>query len=59
MNAAQDFVDMLNMKEMPQFGYVRRNDRCEWPNIFTGCWESREKWDSPLVSTGEKLKGNT
>ncbi len=54
-NGAQDFVNALNAKLMPQFGYVFRNGRWEWPNQLTKFWEARSRWNDPLVSTGERI----
>ncbi len=55
MSDAQRFVNALNAKIMPQFGYVFRNDRWEWPNRLTKSWEAREVWSGPLVATGEMI----
>lgn len=55
-HTAQNFVDALNMKLMPQLGYVFRNDRWEWPNRMTGFWEAHDQWNEPYVSTGERIE---
>lgn len=56
ISTAQRFVNQLNMQIMPQLGYVRRNGRWEWPNIYSGFWDARSKWDAPRISTGEHIK---
>jgi len=57
-NSAQKFVDGLNMKTMPQYGYVFRNNRREWPDVVSGYWQYRETWCGPLVSTGVACVGD-
>lgn len=57
---AQNFVDALNEKEMPLFGFVHRNNRWEFSNVFSGYWEYRRPRDErepceDIISTGERL----